>query len=253
MRELRDRDRILDALARDDRGLHIYEIGDLDDFFFPWTRWLAPDSGPPPVALLYTAPRVPVLLALTRRHGAALAALLAEAELPPRMHAHLSPGLVDALAPRYRVEPHGPHDKMLLRRPVDADAPAVRLGPPDRERLLAFYRESYPGNWFEPRMLETGQYHGVVEDGVLRAAGGVHVYSPRHAVAAIGNVAVDPAHRGRGLGRAVTAAICRSLAAAGIADIGLNVLGDNRAAIACYRRLGFEKIAEYDELLLTAK
>jgi predicted GNAT family acetyltransferase len=62
-------------------------------------------------------------------------------------------------------------------------------------------------------MLETGQYLGAFEGGAIVAVAGVHVYSERYGGAALGNVTTHPRHRGRGLGAAVTAALCKSLRA----------------------------------------
>ncbi len=77
------------------------------------------------------------------------------------------------------------------------------------------------------------------------------MYSARYRVAALGNVATDPALRGQGLAQQATAQLCRSLFAT-VSTIGLNVKADNVAAIACYRKLGFEVAAEYEESLFTA-
>jgi predicted GNAT family acetyltransferase len=122
------------------------------------------------------------------------------------------------------------------------------LSPADRQEVEAFYHRSHPGNWFDPRMLDTGQYFGVRFGGRLIAAGGVHVASHTYRVAALGNIATDPEHRGEGLATRVTARICVSLRES-VEHIGLNVKADNAAAMACYRKLGFEVIGEYDELL----
>ena len=98
-------------------------------------------------------------------------------------------------------------------------------------------------------MLETGQYLGLRRAGALVCVAGVHVYSPRYAVAALGNVTTDPRWRGQGLAGRAVAALCLRLQRE-CTTIGLNVHGDNAAAIACYRRLGFTEIASYDEYML---
>jgi mycothiol synthase len=56
-------------------------------------------------------------------------------------------------------------------------------------------------------------------------------------------LAVDPAYQGRGLGPALTAAGLEHLRSRGLSTVMLYVDGDNVAAIATYRRLGFERVA----------
>ena len=55
----------------------------------------------------------------------------------------------------------------------------------------------------------------------------------------INYLAVDPARRRAGLGRALMAAAEQQLRTAGCPKINLQVRPDNRAAIAFYERLGF--------------
>jgi len=253
---LSDRAR-LRAYFRRAPELHLYELGDLDDFFWPHTRWYAQGNGGDldAVALLYDPGALPVVIAIG--DPPPLAELLGALcdRLPARLYAHLTPGLAAALAPRYASEPHGDMRKLALvdrGRLAGVDTAAVvRLGPGDRAEVERFFAHAYPGNWFDSRMLETGQYFGI-RDGALVAAGGVHVYSPAERVAALGNIAVAEAHRGRGLATRVTARICRSVLEA-VDHVGLNVRADNRAAIACYERLGFATVAPYEEHLLHAR
>jgi ribosomal protein S18 acetylase RimI-like enzyme len=119
----------------------------------------------------------------------------------------------------------------------------------DQSALQAFYDQSYPGNWFDPRMLETGQYVGVREAGAIRCAAGIHVFSAQYGVAALGNIATDPRARRRGLAKRATARLCQSLLEH-LDTISLNVKADNIAAIRCYEALGFSVIAEYDEFMV---
>jgi ribosomal protein S18 acetylase RimI-like enzyme len=250
----------VERFARRDVALHLYELGDLDPFFWPRTRWWGVEDGGElsAVALLFDGGDPPTLLALARDGSDAASGLLGEIRelLPLRVYAHLSRGLVDALAPRYQAVHHGRHLKMMLREParvrdvVTGDVRALKNA--DLPALQQLYARAYPGNWFDARMLASGRYYGIVGgDGIVCVAG-VHVYAPRYGVAALGNVTTDPRLRGRGLARRATARLCRALAEDGIADIGLNVLADNAAAIRCYERLGFVVEAEYDEHMLTA-
>jgi predicted GNAT family acetyltransferase len=129
----------------------------------------------------------------------------------------------------------------------------VALSAADTEDLLALYAASYPGNWFVPRMLETGLYYGIRRGRALVSVAGVHVYSPHYKVAALGNIATRPDARGRGLATAVTARLCHELLLQGIEHVGLNVKADNPSAIACYEKLGFQRVADYGEYRVEPK
>ncbi len=257
MYELRD-PCVIERWARADPALHIYELGDLDPFFWPHTQWFGAGPGPEAVAMLYTGARVPTLLALSRDASPTLRQLITDlgATLPDELYAHLGPGLIDALTHEWKAEHRGHHLKMVLREPervAGVETGALELL--DRavlDELLDFYARSYPGNWFDARMLDTGQYLGLREHGQLACVAGVHVYSPRYGVAALGNVTTAPEQRGRGLARRVVAGLCVQLSAS-VETIGLNVHADNAAAIACYRWLGFETLAGYDEYMLTRR
>jgi ribosomal protein S18 acetylase RimI-like enzyme len=254
--ELHDRAAIAE-LCRRNAFRHVYELGDLDDFFWPHTRFAGWDGGRgiTQVALLYTEPRPPVLLAIAERPHADMTAFLSSLlhELPPELYAHATPFLLDVLEARYAVESHGLHLKMgLMDTSRLGTAPADLLGPADLDEVAAFYEHAYPGTWFVPRMLETGRYVGVREGGTLACVAGVHVYSPTWRVAALGNVATLPELRGRGLATGACGALCRLLLEDGVDTIALNVRADNAPAIAAYRRLGFQPVGEYLEVALRA-
>jgi GNAT superfamily N-acetyltransferase len=256
--QVHDRHAIAAVLRRDARA-HVYELGDLDDFDWPHTYWFGweDDDVLAEVVLLYTQPAVPVLLAV----GAASEAMTSLLEaalgaLPARLYVHASAPLLEILARRYAVAGAAPHLKLALgdgglvgKHAVSVDV----LGPADLEAITALYGEAYPRTWFDARMLATGRYVGIRQQGRLACVAGVHVYSPTWGVAALGNVATLPALRGRGLARGACAALCRLLLADGIETIALNVRDDNAAAIRAYTRLGFESVAEYVEASLVAR
>jgi len=103
--------------------LHVYSIGDLDDFFWPYTSWFRRDDQ---VVLLYHGVELRTLLAFAAPERAGdLAALLVEAApvLPARLWAHLSPGLEATVARWYAVSDAAMHHRMALTDP--ARAPAV--------------------------------------------------------------------------------------------------------------------------------
>ena len=234
-------------------SLHLYEIGDLDEFFWPYTAWhaLKDADGLKAVVLLYTETSLLVLLALTEEPAFTrelLQSLIPT--LPGRFYAHLSPGLEDVFQGSRKLVSHGRHYKMALTRAALLDAvdvsQVVPLTSNDLADLENLYGQSYPGNWFVPRMLKTNQYFGIHGPRGLVSAAGIHVYSPTYKVAALGNITTHPDFRGQGLGKAVTAKLCLSLLET-VEHIGLNVQMDNGKAIRCYRRLGFEVIGSYEE------
>lgn len=248
----------IEAFMRRDPGLHVYEIGDLNPFFRPRTRWFGWHAGAAPEAfcLLYTGSTPPTLLALCRPDQASTMTRLLEAlqpHLPSRVYGHLSPALAAGFVSNWTAQDRGRHVKMLLTDPAALHtvniAAAVAPTAADVEALARFYDASYPGHWFDARMLETGQYRAIREGDRWLAAAGVHVYPAAYRVAALGNIATAPAHRRQGFGRVVTAAVCQSLLRS-VDVIGLNVLADNAAARGCYAGLGFTDVCEFDEVML---
>ncbi|MEM7159864.1 MAG: GNAT family N-acetyltransferase [Myxococcota bacterium] len=251
----------IERFVRRDPALHLYELGDLDPFFWPHTTWLGlrDERGElSALALLYTGTTLPTLLALGGPDGGARRDLVDAMleRLPSPIYAHLSPGLLGRFGSAWSAEPHGRHLKMVHRhraRLDDVDTEQVQpLHGEQLDEIQAFYARAYPGNWFDARMLQTGHYVGLWQAGSLVSVAGVHVFSPRYGVAALGNITTAPECRGRGLARRVTAALCRGLYRE-VELIGLNVKADNVSAIACYERLGFATIGEYDEVALTRR
>ncbi|TVQ18239.1 MAG: GNAT family N-acetyltransferase [Spirochaetaceae bacterium] len=255
---------VIERYLKRDVPLHIYALGDLDDFFWPYTQWWGLRSADPgssgsedleAVTLLYVASSTPTLLALGTDHEPLSSLIESIAHLlPERFYAHLSPGVAPSLAERFRLTPHGLHLKMALTgagiggdsvEDDGAQAP-VRLSTEDLPALRELYDQAYPDNWFDARMLETGRYVGIREGSRIVSVAGIHVYSPRYRVAALGNITTLPTHRGRGYAGSAIGMLCSILADEGL-DVGLNVKADNAAAIACYRKSGFVTIAEYEE------
>ncbi len=250
---------LIEAFLRKDVALHLYEIGDLDDFFWTHTVWYAGtvNDDIDAIALLYTGAEIPTLLAFSGE-PAKMSKLIQSILhlLPNRFHAHLSPGVEDVLKNDYCLEDHILRLKMSLGDPtelmkVDASE-AVSLSSSDLLAIKELYLESYPHNWFDERMLATGQYFGARRDGRLIAIAGVHVYSEKYGAAALGNITTHPSYRRKGYGSLVIAAVCRSLSEK-IADIGLNVKADDMAAVSCYEKLGFKAAAGYGEFMVTRK
>ncbi|MDF1662445.1 MAG: GNAT family N-acetyltransferase [Planctomycetota bacterium] len=247
---------IIEQTLRGNPALHVYSLGDLDDFFWPKTQWYGwrEDGVIQAIALLYLGQDLPAFLAFTESLEP-MTALLEHlrTRLPYRFYCHLTLGLEPVFDNDWQLKPGGLHRKMrLASRDLldiqDCNA-AEALLPKHEAEILSFFEESYPGNWFDPRMLETGQYFGVRDKGKLVSLAGIHVYSPVSKVAALGNIATHPDYRRRGYGRQCTARLCQSLLET-VDVIGLNVKADNAGAIHCYESLGFEIHASYNEFFV---
>lgn len=267
-------------------SLHIYEIGDLDDFFFPRTKWIGSriDEKLNFLALFYDAPGLTVLLALggDQKEVQNGISMFQEymSQLPNEFYAHLSPGLSIVFDQYYHFEPHGLYSKMVIEDHTFANKLAkdclltfskhspIQLNESHLNEVVQFYSEAYPGNWFDPKMLETKQFFGLYidveadkdhnkEKSVERrivAIAGIHVYSPQYRVCSLGNIATLPQYRGKGFGKLVTAALVQSLLQSGSIDvIGLNVLANNHIAIRCYESLGFRFVDHYEEIMMRKK
>src|SRR5262245_21499733 len=85
--------------------LHLYALGDLDDFFWPYTNWyaLAEDAAIRQVILCYTGAPLLILHALTSEAPGEMRALLRSILhlLPRRIYTHLSADLVHVFAEDY--------------------------------------------------------------------------------------------------------------------------------------------------------
>jgi ribosomal protein S18 acetylase RimI-like enzyme len=245
----------IELFLRRNVPLHIYELGDLDDFYFPHTTWYTMREGTQVRALLmlYAAETPPVLLALCEAEEVPLQGELMRSIfhlLPTRFYAHITPRMEEALSQGYGITHTETNVRMFLKdaRPLEAiDTSFVfRLPMGEVRGLLDFYELSYPGHNFSPRMLKPDMYWGVKEDGTVVSVAGVHVYSQSYGVAALGNIATHPRFRKRGLGMAVTAKLCKVLLGS-VESIGLNVRANNAEAINIYKRLGFSREVEFNQ------
>lgn len=134
-----DREMVAAFLRKSGRQLHAYALGDLDDVFWPKTRWCAwrsPDTSTSPgsveaLAMLYTGLALPslhilvpagvdrgpaeqLLDALVKGTVEPLDAAGEEWRLPAEFEAHLSPGLVNVLTAAGFHVSGSSHVKMAL-------------------------------------------------------------------------------------------------------------------------------------------
>jgi ribosomal protein S18 acetylase RimI-like enzyme len=248
--------RKLAAYFRQDLNIHFYSLGDLDDFYWPNTICLGIESsrGVEAVSTIYRGDRLPVLLVFSdpgKLSHEYINQLIYY--LPDQVYAHLSPDLERYFQNEFNVTEIGDHFKMKLENPdilTKIETKSLQqLSKHDLPEMIDLYKSSYPGNAFDPRMVLTGLYFGYRLEGRIVSAGGVHVYSEKYKVAALGNITTHPDHRNQGLAKMVTAKICQALAGK-VEFIGLNVKCSNLAAIKLYQALGFKISNKYGEFSL---
>ena len=175
----------IEQFFRKNTELHIYSIGDLDDFFWPYTTWyaLTIDNVSKAIVLLYTGQILPTLLALSTKSTFMFDLLKSIIHLLPcQFYAHFSPGLQSVFQDNYELEPHGEHYKMALKdlsaiESMDCSQ-VIHLSKSDLNDVIQLYKDSYPGTCFDQRMLETNQYFGIRKNGELVSIAGIHVYTP---------------------------------------------------------------------------
>lgn len=142
-------------------------------------------------------------------------------------------------------------DPAAFRLP-DSMPPLRRLTSVDAKELNALYALEGEGIWYSGRQVAEGVYFGVHVRGRLVAAAGTHIHSQHQGVAVVGNVFTHPDYRGRGFGRAVTAAVSAHLLRS-CHLIVLSVDPANRSARHIYESLGFRETARLVEAMATRR
>ena len=252
IQRIKDRSRLAEYFSQN-KSLHLYSLGDLDEFTWPQCKYFATETRGElrNVCLLYRGEGLPVLLALGEIDPAFITRLCEF--LPSMFYAHLSPGLEEIFRSGYEIEDFGEHLKMYLSN-FDhlsglATGDTFQLTIDNLPEAMELYQESYADNAFDPRMLKTGKYFGSRQDDKLVSIAGVHVHSLRYRVAVLGNITTHPDFRGLGYGRATSIRLLQELTQE-VDFIGLNVKTDNIPAVALYHGLGFRISDKYGEFSL---
>lgn len=241
--EITAREELYEFLSKDP-ALAVYFIGDLDPRYFEKCRWWAHRDSSGAVdalVLLYNHPVYPTILPLGSARG--VAGILDEqrSQWPARFHTHLPPAHVPAFEDCCRLSSKEDFLRMALKRDdavgCRTSQSVTRLTRADEGQVRDLLAE-YPEGFFCVDDLDSGFYFGVYRDGVLAAMSGIHVVSPEHRVAALGNIVTRAALRRQGLATLCTAHLLRELFK--VVDVAaLNVKEANVAAIRVYERLGF--------------
>lgn len=246
IRAITDRE-VLQAYFSKDRIGCAYQLGDLDDAYFPWCKWWGTfdDKDELDFALLYyVGLSVPVTVtygdaariehALTELHGT----------LPDRFYCHILEEHLPGLQRHYDVSDLRPRQRLALRvedyEPSEWDGDVVRLGHRDTAQIMALYGH-YPDNFFEPYQLETGLYFGIHDGtaGPLVSIGGIHLVSEANDVAVIGNIVTHPEFRDRGLARRVIRRLLGEVFER-VSLVALNVDVGDVASVKTFQYFDFE-------------
>ena len=256
-RTVRNKDEIYKFLSGTP-DLQLYAIGDLDDFYWPYTTWYAiyERNEIKSIALLYSGVSPSTFLLFHDKDSYYSTQLLKSVKplLPEKLNVHLSPGLIDAFGNKNIIENYGQNYRMvLMRTPEQISHENIRkMTVRDIDKINSLYKIAYPFNWFDSRMVETRKYFGYFDKGMLVGIAGIHVYSMQYRIAALGNIATHPDFRGRKIAYKLTSYLCNNLKKT-VDLIGLNVKSDNIPAIKCYNKIGFEIRSSYDECFVQNK
>lgn len=119
-----------------------------------------------------------------------------------------------------------------------------------RIRRLLFESRAYPEAWFKERTLRSGLYRGWIENEELLGIVGVQAASEEYQVAMIGNLAVHPDARGRGIGHILMETVADELKGRHW-ERAFNVLPDNAKARALYAKMGCQVVGTIREFKVT--
>ena len=230
------------AILRQDPRWCVYALGDLTPRMFAKCQWFTPD-----LTLVLHDYGTSILFA----HGIrSIREALDHVAWP--VHLQVQQDALDEVARHATVT----NVKQMIRMAWTGGSTRIgdrvtRLGAQDVPAIERLYADGESAgespDFFYASMVTDGVFFGVRKGDDLIAAAGTHLVARDEGAAAIGNVYVRRDRRGRGLGRAVTAAVLHELA--GIETVGLNVRADNDAAIRVYESLGFARYCEFFEAL----
>lgn len=251
-RRVDDVDELAHLFLRDPAN-HVYGLGDLDEPYWSASRWWR--RGDAAVGLVGLPDGQDIVYAVSSADIEGTRALTADlaGEIPNTLITGV-PEVAQSLRHAGRVVRwEAKHHRFWLTDLTAVPEPPSSVEPlhePDLDDLAALYAVDPGAAFFQPAMLATDAFVGVRDNGQLIAAAGAHIVSERYDVGALGAVFTHPAHRGQGLGAAVSAGAVRRLLRR-VSTIGLNCRDDNVAARRIYESMGFVATLAYDECELT--
>lgn len=237
-----------------DRNWAAYALADLQPAFADDCVWhIGKSAEGEGVILLYSGLEPTILFVMGP--VSAVAAALAQANLPERIYLNTRPEHLSLLTERYDLqgELHAMWRMVLVE--AQAGKPAltdglVRLGEQDVVRIQELYGHGGPftPDMFSAYQLKDGCFFGIeAADQTLLAVGGTHIIDWQAGIAAVGNMYTHPAHRGKGYARAILNVLVQTLQQGKIVTIVLNVDQRNQGARAIYEKLGFQVYTSFLE------
>jgi len=176
---------------------------------------------------------------------AALEPIFKSATLPGRSFVRLPPAVRELITSRVRFEWLDPIVRMHVTPEtlvVPPDAELVEpLGQGDAQALAGLYADWPESRFHQGRLRQGYRYVGVRERGRLVAAAEHVLKAADGGTAIVQGVLVHPDARGRGLAKAVTAALTVQLFAEGAGEVVLDVRASNLPALAAYASIGFRR------------
>lgn len=243
--QLTDKNDIRQRLLSDPRWC-VYALGDLTDRMFVKCQWFTPD-----LTLVLHDYGTSILFAMGT---GSIREALAHVSWP--VHLQVRQDALNEIAQHAHVTDVKHMLRMAFEGPeayprTTEGSETKRLGLTDIAALKRLYADGdstgEAPDFFYDSMVPNGVFFGVYEGDDLIAAAGTHLFAPEEHAAAIGNVYTRRDRRGRGRGRAVTAAVLHRLRH--VQTVGLNVRADNAPAIRVYESLGFVKHCDFFEAI----
>ncbi len=240
---------------------NIYRISDLDKSYWAYTDYFTKigDELSSYIILKYSKFQIPIYIGISTDYDSLVEESWKEMLplLPEKFYLHANKEIVEHLSFKYDVLENINSVRMGLNQPDFTgfqkgvyDIRSVSID--DVSQVQEFLKDNYPENWFDVSLLSTGKFKMITDDDECLAFGGIHTYSGEFKTAALGSISVHKKLRGQGIGSVLTAAICSDLLKT-CDFIALNVKADNYQAIRCYEKVGFKKVIEYSEALLSIR
>lgn len=244
IQRLEDREQ-LETFLKTDRLANAYLLGNLDPKYLPFCKWYGSQNGSIGfVALEYIGLSLPVVFFTGNAVANADQLREVKRHLPKRFHFHVIEAHFESFADVFKPTSHQRMLRMGLERSKyqrqETTTTPEPLGHRDTAAIMDLYQH-YPDNLFEPYQLETGLYFAVRDEELgLSSISGIHVKSSDYDIAVIGNFVTHPERRGNGLATSCTTRLLDALFE-DVSLVALNVQEQNEAAVAMFKKSGFEQ------------